>query len=443
MCRRVIVILVVLSIISLSPLAFASDDSELILKLLIKKGVITQAEVDEMKAEIAKEKTAVKAEVPKTFEERLATVEKDLLSKVGLDKISSKLKIKGRAAVGYLKSEKRGSYPAGSFEVPDAKIQFAFQPDEINTFVMRFNLNNATAQSPLLDYFYLQSKDFLPFLKKTPFSLNGRLGRFKLGFGEETWSDNPVESILPSKSAAGASVIDEGLELAGEIKLDKIGLRPLGWVASVSDGNSGVGTDLNSPKAFMGKLYYTPIDPLYLSASYYHSGQLDTASSEMSIGGITAPPTNTLRWTRQVVEGDIRYDFKKGKVLNPPAYCDSLAFVRFAYGHFMDTTDSISGSATKIDREGNYGFAEGMYNITKKLYAAGRASFVGLNGIGNTASFNSITANLYERYSFGLGYRLSSATILKASYDINLERKGTGGEDPKDNLFSAIISSSF
>src|SRR3989338_4613735 len=111
--------------------------------------------------------------------------------RVDLDKIASKLKIKGRAAFGFFDSGKAGSYPAGSFEMPDAKIQFGFQPDDINTLVLRFNVNNATAQSPLMDYFFLQSKDFIPALKDSPFSLSTRLGRFKLGFGEETWTDNP------------------------------------------------------------------------------------------------------------------------------------------------------------------------------------------------------------------------------------------------------------
>ena len=232
---------------------------------------------------------------------------------------------------------------------------------------------------------------------------------------------------------------DEGIMLFG-----KIGKKnPLLWSTGVYNGNSGTGADNNWLKAFSGKLAYNIIDPLYVSASYYYSGQLDTASSEMSIGGITTPTTNALRWTRQMAEVDVRYDLKKGKTLNPPAYCDSLAFVRFAYGHFLDTTDSISGSAVKTDREGNYGFIEGMFNITKKFYAAARASFVGLNSEVNTAAWNSVAAsNMYERYSLGLGYRLSSATILKGSYDINLVRK-TGGEDPKDGLLSLLIASQF
>ena len=136
-----------------------------------------------------------KEEVKKTKEELSKVKEAQQTAQAGrvdLANSLSKLKIKGRAALGFFDSGKAGSYPAGSFEMPDAKLQFAFQPDDVNTLVARFNVNNATAQSPLMDYLFLQSKDFLPFLKDTPFSLSGRLGKFKLGFGEETWSDNPV-----------------------------------------------------------------------------------------------------------------------------------------------------------------------------------------------------------------------------------------------------------
>ena len=79
--------------------------------------------------------------------------------RVELSNALSKLKMKGRFATGYYKSQNAGSFPSGSFEMPDAKIQFSFQPDEINTVVMRFKLDNGVTSisttSPLLDYFYL------------------------------------------------------------------------------------------------------------------------------------------------------------------------------------------------------------------------------------------------------------------------------------------------
>lgn len=439
MFRKVAASLVVFGIVSSFSLAYAFDDSELILKILVKKGIITQAEVDEMRAEIAKEKPAVKAEAPKGIEERVAAAEKDILSKVGLDKVSSKLKLKGRWAAGYFDSGKLGSFDNSSFQAPEAKIQFTFQPDDINSIIMRMSLNNATFNS--LDYFYLDTNlmKLTPWEKAAPFTLGSRIGRFKVDFGEETFSNNPVESILPSNSAANAAGNDEGLMLSGKIGKE----RPLGWSVGVFNGNSGTGADNNWLKAFSGKVYYNILDPLYVSASYYHSGNLDTASSEMSIAGITAPPTNTRSWIRQLTEVDVRYDFKKGKTQNPPAYCDSLAYIRGAYGYFLDDASPLDNIGNVVDREGSYGFVEAMYNITKKFYVAGRASAIGLSGTLNTASLNSITTNRYERYSLGLGYRLTGATIVKGSYDINLERKGTGGEDPHDDLLSLLIASQF
>ncbi|MDO8747519.1 MAG: hypothetical protein Q7J72_00155 [Candidatus Omnitrophota bacterium] len=355
--------------------------------------------------------------------------------RVDLDKITSKLKIKGRAAFGFFDSGKAGSYPAGSFEMPDAKLQFAFQPDEINTVVTRFNLNNATSQSPLLDYFFLSSKDFIPALKDSPFSLSTRLGRFKLGFGEETWSDNIVESVLPSKSAGGVSVIDEGLEFAGKIKLEKFNLKPLGWVFSVSDGNSGVGSDSTAGKAVMTKLYHSPIEPLYLSTSYYNSGRLDSSSSEMSIAGLITPPSGESDWDRSVWEVDARYDFRKGKKpLDPPVYSDSKAILRLSYGQFKDEANKT--------RSGDFGFVEGTYNWTKKFYTASRYSLVNINGDG-TATLNSITAvNGYARFSLGGGYRWTDNTILKLSYDWN-KNSGPGRDDADDNLTSAALVTQF
>lgn len=380
---------------------------------------------DKEEAKRAKEELSKVKEVPQTVQS----------GRVDLEKITSKLKMKGRAGFGFFDSGKAGSYPAGSFEMPDAKLQFSFQPDEINTVTMRFNLNNATAQSPLLDYFFLSSKDFISALKDSPFSLAARLGRFKLGFGEESWSDNMVESVLPSKSAGGVSVLDEGLEFAGKIKLEKFNLKPLGWVFSVSDGNSGVGADSTAGKAVMAKLYNSPIEPLYVSTSYYNSGRLDSSSSEMSIAGLITPPSGESDWDRSIWEVDARYDFGKGKKpLDPPVYSDSKAILRLSYGQYKDDANKT--------RSGNFGFTEGTYNWTKKFYTAARYSFVNIDGDG-TATLNSITAvNGYTRFSLGAGYHWTDATILKLSCDWN-KNSGPGRDDADDNLTSAALVTQF
>jgi len=444
MIRKLVSLFVVICFVLSASIVTASDDSEIILKLLIKKGLITQNEVDEMKAEIVKGKAA---EAPKGLQERIERIEKDISSKVGLDKLSSKLKIKGRVAAGYFDAGERGAFNNGSFQLPEAKIQFTFLPDDINQVIMRLNLNNATFNS--IDYLYLDTNIMkLTPWEKGPFTLSSRIGEFKADFGEETWSNNPAESILPSNSAANVGGNDEGLQLAGKIGKE----RPLGWSFAILNGNSGTGADGNWLKAFDGKLYYNIIDPLYTSVSYYNSGNLGESSSAMSIGGISTPPAGAVKWSRQIVEGDIRYDIRMGKTLNPPAYCDSLAFIRGAYGYFYDNAaPTAPGHRGVLSREGTYGFLEGLLNATKHIYLAGRASAIGLDGLANVAQFNPVTTtgtatgvtNAYQRYSLGAGYRLTNAMILKASYDINVSKKGTLGEDPQDDLVSVLLAGQF
>jgi len=432
--------LVLAFVFSYAPVAgFAASDEEIqALKQQVQQ-LLQRIEKLESEQSKAKDESAkAKEELAKTKE----TGPVGVASKVDLSNALSKLKMKGRFATGYYKSGNAGSFSSGSFEMPDAKIQFSFQPDEINTVVMRFKLDNGVTStsttSPLLDYFYLQSKDFISSLKDTPFSLSSRIGRFKLGFGEETWSNNPVEGVLPSNSAANAGVSDEGLELAGKIKLDKIGLKPLGWVTSISDGNSTAGSDSGDGKAFMGKLYYTPIDPLYLSASYYDSGRLKSSDSELSIAGLKTRPTGATNWQRTVWELNARYDFKKGKKpLDPPAYSDSKAIVRLSYGGFHDTTSTTG----VVERSGDFGFIEGTYNLTPKFYTATRYSFVKLDN-GVTATLNTVTANKYGRYSLGAGYHWSENTILKVGYDWN-KQSGSSTQEAHDNLLSAVVATQF
>ena len=347
---------------------------------------------------------------------------------VDLDKVTSKLKIKGRWAAGFYDTGRDGLYPSGSFEVPEAKIQFGFAPDDINNIIMRMSLNNAAFNS--LDYFYVDSKLSKAF--NLPFEANSRLGRMKLDFGEETWSNNPVESVLASNSAGNVAVSDEGIQLSGKLKA--LG-QPLGWAASVTNGSTAIGSDTSTSKAFTGKLSYNIFDPLYASASYYNSGRMRSAVSEMSVAGLSSRPTGATTWDREIWEADLRYDFQKGKKTAAPLLSDSKAILRLAYGGFSDS--ATAGS----NRDGDFGFVEGIYNITPKIYGAGRASFVDIDG-SDTATLNSATANEVQRYSLGGGYRWTDNTILKLGYDWNKE-DGTGVQDVSNDQVSAIVTSQF
>ena len=280
-------------------------------------------------------------------------------------------------------------------------------------------------------FFYVDSRDFLPPLEGTPFTLESRIGRFKMPLGEETFSDNIVESALVSNSASRVSGNDEGVQLSGKIGKE----RPLKWFFAVTNGNSGTGSDNLTPKSFSGKLAYNLWDPLYLSASIYNSGSLKTAASEASIAGITSSPTGATRWDRTLWEVDARYDFQKGKVIDPPAYTDSKAYVRGAFGQLYDDADIVP------DREANYGFVEALYNFTPTYYAAYRYSIVDFLH-DHTDSLNSVSgASQYDRHTIAAGYRWTDKTILKIAYDFNHAGRAIG--DPSDDLLSVVLVSSF
>ncbi len=341
---------------------------------------------------------------------------------VTLENVLTKLKLKGRASVGYLKSQDSGSFRNGSFEIPDVKLVLGFKPDETFDLTVRFNLNNAAANSPFADYVFLQAKDFISSLKETPWSLSGRLGRFKLGVGEETWANNAIEGPLPSNSAANIDGADEGVEFSGKF-----------WLVSLSNGQRGVNAETGQAKAWMSKLFYTPWNPLYASVTYYDSGSLKASQAEVSVAGLVAAPTGATNWKRRMWEGDLRFDVQKGtKPRDPPSFSDSKGFVRLSYGQF---DDSVTGGAK---RNGHFGFVDGLYNLTSKIYGAGRVSFIDLDG-SQTASLNGVTTNHYERYSLGTGYRWSDNVHMKVGYDHN-ENGGAGTQEARDDLLSALVT---
>jgi len=347
--------------------------------------------------------------------------------KVTLKNVMSMLKLGGRASTGYLHSGPSAATKRhGSFEVPDLKIVFNFLPDDKNSLVLRFNLNNLTAPTPLLDYGFVEAKDFMPYLKFL--SLDGKIGRFKQAMGEETFQNNSIEGPLPSNSAANAGATDEGLELSAKLGSSLV------LAASLVNGQAGVGSDIGNAKAWSAKLSWTPWSPLNISGSFYDSGSLKASNAEMSIAGLVARPTGATNMTRRVGELDMRFDFGKGKkTFNDIAHSDSKAIIRGSYGHFKD---EVTGAG---DREGNFGFVDGLVNVCKGIYVAGRVSVIDLRGDVLTASLNSVTTNYYWRFSGGGGYRWSDNVHLKAGYDVN-RNGGAGTSDSNDDLLSLLLT---
>jgi hypothetical protein len=417
--------LVIIACLAITAPTASAADSETLIKLLIKKGLITEQELESVAAELAGQETKPPA--------------KEAALPVMMDKVGSSLKIKGRWAAGYFQGGEDGTDPNGAFRAPEAKVQLAFAPDAVNTVITRFNLNNASPNNnPLLDYFYLESKDFLPVLKDYPINLATRLGRFKMDFGEETWSNNSVEGALPSNSVANVAGNDEGAQIA---LTGKTAWSPR-VVFGVFNGNTTTLTDNAAGKAFTAKLSVTPLEELYLSTSFFDSRALKGQAGEMSVAGLTGiptlSPTSAVKWSRHMWEVDARYDIGKGKAkLDPPAYTDSVAYLKSAYGLFTD--DAKGGT----DRRGDYAFLEGLWNILPKWYTAARWSIVDFDQEAS-ATINSITTvKTQQRYALGGGYRWSKHTLVKGEWAIDHESGRVVADDASNNLLSLLVASQF
>lgn len=350
-----------------------------------------------------------------------------------------------RFSTGYLDSGKNGSFSDGSFQAPDVKLRVNWQMSPDVTVVTRMSLNNATFNG--LDYFYMDYKNFFalmaPSLKSdgSMFNPSLRIGRFKVDIGEETWADNPVESVVISNSVSAVKGYDEGMQIYDDLSMGV----PLKWSLSLTNGNSGTGADNEQAKGLCFKIGANPLKDLYMSVSRYDSGDLGSGKAEISYAGLTDAPAKAETWKRSIFEFDLRYDFGAGKEnrLNPgaPAWSDSKGFIRLAYGLFDDNGDASTAVVT--DRQGAYAFLEGCYNVTDSIYLGTRWSFTDFEDSGVYASLNGATANSQTRVSIGTGFRLTNNTHLKFEYTLSDEEVKSGTDEPENNQAGFLVTTKF
>lgn len=355
-----------------------------------------------------------------------------------------------RFSAGYLDSGSGGSYPAGSFQIPETRLEFNWLMDSDTTVYAKMNLNNAKFNG--MCCFYIELENILthvsPSLKGSVFNPTVDAGQFKADLGEEYNYNDPTDGILISNSAANICGMDKGVRLSQALPQEKLGL-PFKWSIGLSNGNAMAnGVDNNQAKAIMVKLATLPLSPLYASASYYNSGDLKTQDAALPYAALVTRPTNATEWTRSIWEFDLRYDIQPGKedrlCPGPPAFSDSKAFFRAAYGKFDDSgKDKVLPILSVTDRKGSYYYVEGCYNATEKLYFAARYSAIGFDKSATFAALNGVNANKYTRISVGPGYRLSSNTHVKAEYSTNNEDTPAGTSDPKDNQVAILFTTLF
>jgi hypothetical protein len=375
-----------------------------------------QQQIDELKQRIG-DYDQLKRRLEE-LETKAAAADQKQQSAVQAANKDTKIKIDGRMFAGAFKTGDQSSFANRSLDIPDAKLRFTFSPSKDVTIVNR--LSNNRAGSNGFDYFYLD-------LNNWGGAVPGhvlRVGKFKIDVGQETWTDNPIESILITNAVSHISGYDEGINFRGPL-----GRGAATYSVAVMNGNKGVVAS-DSGLAWSAKLGALVNRQLYLSGSYFRSGDLVKSDNtldqpDFNIGEVFDGPSGATSWRRTLWEADARYGYGKegiSSVVGAPASVPWQAGA--TYGKFSDEASGVP------DRKGSYWFVEGLYNLTPKTYLATRYSDISLDGNALAKLAGSpVAVNEYHRLSLGAGYRLSPMTHLKVEYTRNTTDGGATSPD--------------
>ncbi|MDI6733597.1 MAG: hypothetical protein QME51_06940 [Planctomycetota bacterium] len=324
-----------------------------------------------------------------------------------------------RIAAGYIDTGSAGNNTTGAFAIPDVKLQTNVKVDNDTTAVVRLDLTNGMVNANV-DYAYIKLDNLINNLTGSKGQINPEVifGRFKADFGEETWSNNPVEGALITNSVANVNGYDEGLQVKQQLPIDLPVILAVSF--ALLNGDTAAG-DANGTKAYNLKVsgqMKNAIGPggLAFSLSRYDSGVLEgVTTSAMGVGGV--PATYAADWRRMILELNVRYDLLEGaQKFDPsksPLSADAKGVFRLAYGQGGDS----GASATK--RTYTYIMLDGIFNVNNKMYAAFRYSYTDVDiGLATATDPGKTT-----RISIGGGYRLNENAILKAEYTINQEEE--------------------
>jgi hypothetical protein len=322
-----------------------------------------------------------------------------------------------RLAAGYMDSGATGNTTPGTFVVPDAKVRFNVAFDADTSAVLRLNFNNATANGA--DYAYIKVANVIKKLAKNDMvNPDIYVGLMKINFGEETWSNNPVENALVNNSQADLGGTDMGIEFRDNSLPIELPVT-LGYSLSFMNGGYNTvarGNDENNVKAYNLKVMATMKSmPLYFSLSQHDSGALPATSSAALNN---APCVYVGPWYMKGYELDARFDMLEGaQKFDPskaPLFADAKGVFRLAYGSF---TQGDAGATTGSNTTIGTLMLDAIYNVDKQWYVAFRYSYTDVDVKGVTTGDVGKTT----RMSIGGGHRLSDNSTLKLDYTTNTE----------------------
>jgi len=380
MFKQLVAVLMVFGMLCFGSSAFASDDSELILKILIKKGIITQDEVSQMRQEIAveKAKTGGAAEAPKALEDRVSAVEKDLVKgkPSSIPEWTQKLNVKGDVRFRTQTDWGKGLGPAHSEVRERVRARIGVEAkvnDQIYGGVRVATGGSADPRSPnitlgngngdfsktavMFDQYYIRYEPHYQYLEGAKFWL----GKFPIPFDytELFWDPdlNPegigVQYLSPSFRLGGLPETkfysNDGMFWLQEIQ--RADTDPMLWAAQagiISQIYPDWGTSLN-----IGAAYYDVTREKNRNWTQNSAGtnSLQTAGD----AGDNRAYIGTLRYDYNMLDLLVRLDNKKIFDIALPQHG--------LYGDLLYNADADSG---------NTGYLLGIYLGEKKIKEFGQ-----------------------------------------------------------------------
>lgn len=344
-----------------------------------------------------------------------------------------KVQISGEGGIGWFETGSEGAFPNSEFRVDEAKL-FVDAPVWGNVYAFA-ELNLASHDASDVDLklgeLYLDIEDVSQLWGKDR-QLNLRLGRIDIPFGEEYQYRDAIDNPLITHSLTDVWGVDEGIEFYGAF-------GKVSYAAAIQNGGIPTTRDFTSDKSIAGRLSYDPKRWLHLSVSGMRTGDLDVADDGLSeawfgSGWFRSIGATATTFHANLVQGDLEFRLPRGHVKTFGGYV-----------HYSDNDPSAQNR-----RDVYYYSIEGVFDVTRKFYAAARFGQVfapkGFPLVGNGNSdeylFGPLTEDLW-RLSLGLGYRWNRHFVVKAEYLIERGKETSGGKRNHEDMIATEAAFGF
>jgi predicted porin len=298
----------------------------------------------------------------------------------------------------------------------------------------------------------LQSLKFLePVLKR----VDVKAGHFLVDFGDNK-DHRSNNAIVQKNPLVGNFVVDPNIVSIGMQVSSKPGAR-YGWLVGANNGTTTEDWSIGRGFAVNGKVFFNPIKPLRVSASYMTADQSDNPNKsgggsqlQMFTGNRSGERYAGVMGGGQAPGNVFPQAGEKFSAAQLDLTYDDATFPLKFYAHYGQTQDKdINGSAAGAPEETwNYYAGDVVYKITPALYAAARYSNATTDMLAGRDTDGKV-----NRIQVGGGFWLTRNMLMKLEYVTQKYSGFRQGDmvnnniqawrDPEFNGFVAEVSFAF